>query len=285
MTAVSQWAEGLPQPLASQLIVLASSWENTYNIYLLHNKDHNLGQPLTKPEIKKWLSYYHNHRLLTDECIAYFTPAMPKDLTHSFSDSLYGKEKSLPNDNQKEALFKHLINEDASKVLLDEETHIFPLAVMFAMFVWLPCQAIYGEHPPGMLRRARHGDLDTMRDLIRIDRSVIFDSGIARHIHEWALDFKNVKLKRVGEAFGNGLPEISKKRIKLIYAQFVYDAAHNAGEPLTTQKIRDLFNAINQDLTGALEDPDLTTMSNDTFYRSLVRNKKPFTKQAHSRDE
>lgn len=206
------------------------------------------------------------------------------DVDTSFLGDLYGKTEQVSPDSPIEDLFSHLLTVDGSEVLPDEGPHIFPLGVMFAMFVWMPCMALYGQYPTEMMRKARHGDLDTIRELIRLDRSAIFDPGISKHIHEWALDFQTVKLKRLGDTFSEGLPEISKRKVKLVWAQYVYDAAIRFGMPLTAPKIRELFNALANDSGIGMEDPDLAEMSEDSFYRALTRNKKPLTRLSHHRE-
>ena len=216
MSAISTWAEGLPQPLVSQLIVLASSWEHTYNIYQLHKHGHNFGQPLTEPNLKKWLNCYDMKKPLSDESLEYFKPLFPDDLDSSFFDNLNDENAPPPSDSQMEAVFNNLTEIDASEAIPDVGPHIFPLEAMFTMFVCMPCLALHGKEPHGMLKEARTGDLEAMCKLIRIDRSVIFDSEVAKQIHEWALDFKTVHLKRIGDAFGKGLPIVSKKKIKLL---------------------------------------------------------------------
>lgn len=281
MNASSKWAEGLSLPHAQILICLASAWQHIYHIYKLHRDGHNFGQPLSRPDLSKWLSYYQNHRALTDECQEYFSQVLTPDI--SFFGNLYGKTTKFSPDSPIQDFFSYLLEVDASEVLQDEEPHIFPLAVMFAMFVWLPCMALYGQYPTEMMRKARHGNLDTIRELVRLDRSAIFDPGIAKHIHEWVLDFQTVKLKRLGDTFSEGLPNISKKKIKLVWAQYVYDAAQNMGMPLTAPKVRELFDALTEDNGVGMVDPDLAELSDDSFYRALTRNKKPLTRLSHSK--
>ena len=282
---IFEWTRDLSQPHASILVALASSWEHLYNIYRLHRGGHHFGQPLSKPDLPKWLSYYQNHRLLTDECQEYFSQSLFKNFDTSFVGELYGKTKKLPPDSPIEELFAHLLSVDASKELQDEGPHIFPLGVMFAMFVWLPCMALYGQYPTTMMRKARKGDLDTIRQLVRLDRSAIFDPGISRHIHAWALDYQNIKIKRVGDSFSQGLPDISKKKVKLVWAQYVYDAAIRMGMPLTAPKIRALFDALAQDSGDGMVDTDLAELTDDAFYRALTRDKKPLTKLSHRKDK
>ena len=281
MDAALKWAEGYTHSNAQILICLASAWEHNYSIYKLHRGGHHFGQSLSKPDLFKWLSYYQNHRTLTDECNQYFSQGLPSDLDASFLGPLYGKTKTIPPDGQVGELYSHLLTVDPSEVLPTEKDHIFPLGVMFALFVWMPCMAIYGHYPTELMRKARYGDIETIRKLIRLDRSAIFDPGIAKHLHAWAIDFHNVKLKRIGDTFSEGLPEISKRKIKLVWAQYVYDAAINLGIKLTAPNVRALYDALAQDAGIGLVDPDLAEMTDDAFYRALTRNKKPLTKLSH----
>lgn len=280
-TATTIWADGFPQPLASTLVVLAMAWKQPYIIYSLHQKGNFLGRALAEPNLNEWLKYYQSESLFSGESLEYLEPLLPNSLDSSFFDSLHDENAQVPDDADLEVFYTNLIEGGTSKVLLDEDTHIFPLETLFFMLVWMPCAAIHGKEPCDLIKEARSGDLESMCDLIRIDRSVIFDSEVAEQIHQWALDFKNVHLKRIGEAFGKGPHKKSKKDFKLLFAQYVYDAARHANFPLTAPKVRELFNALAQDDGLGMEDPDLVKMTDDAFYRALTRTQKPLTKLSH----
>jgi len=57
------------------------------------------------------------------------------------------------------------------------------LEMQFFQRVWMPCLLLYGKYPQRMLRRARAGDRNALTDLLRLDKSVIFDKRIAEMTH------------------------------------------------------------------------------------------------------
>jgi hypothetical protein len=51
--------------------------------------------------------------------------------------------------------------------------------MQFFFRVWMPCILLYGEYPTELMKRARHGDIDPMCDLLRLDKAVIAEPRIA----------------------------------------------------------------------------------------------------------
>ena len=272
MLATTRWIEGLPQPHADLIVGIANSWKTQFDINALNNKGLPPRLCIAKPNLNKWLSYYRHHRKLTDEILALVEEA-GTDL--NLLPNLYGKEDTLTVENINALIAPY------SKATLaqfpDLGESAFPLSMAFNLLVWLPCMFLYGDFPPTLLRKARHGDLDVLCDLIRLDRSVIFDSGISNQLHEWTLHQQEYKLSRVGNAFAMGLKEIPIAKIKIAWAQYAYNTAKRIGLPLTAPQIRALFDAIAQDDGIGPQDPDLAEMTDDAFYQALAKRKKPPT--------
>jgi len=281
MSATSQWAKNLPQLEASTLIKLASSWKTNLDSFALQKEGLESQLSLTHPNLEKWLSFYREHRQLTDECRAYCEKG---GIDLSPFGNLYGR--SAPHSEESLGKIVELIsNADPSQLLEDKEGVEFPIAIAFLALVWLPCMNLYGEYPTVLLRKARHGDLETICDLIRLDRSVIFDSGISKFIHQWTLQFREVHLNKVGTALKLGLKDISIKKIKLKWAQYVYDSAINYGMPLTAPKVRALFDALAQDSGIGVQDPDLYKMTDDAFYQAIAKTERPLSNLIKKRQE
>lgn len=269
MSATERWTEGLPQPHANLIVVIATSWKTQLDFNTLKNEGVSPRFAITKPHLKKWLSFYLNHRSLTDETLAYFVEA---GANISFLPNLYGKEDEFPIEH-----ISALIDQKQNTIvsdLPDMGEYAFPLAMAFNILVWIPCMFLFGDHPPTLLRKARHGDLDVLCDLVRLDRSVIFDPGISKQVHAWTLQFQEYKLNRIGTALAKGLKEIPTVKIKIAWAQYAYDTAKRFGMPLTAPQIRALFDAIAEDDGLGQHDPDLAQMTDDAFYQALAKRKK-----------
>ncbi|BCS89546.1 hypothetical protein PSDVSF_27880 [Pseudodesulfovibrio sediminis] len=229
----------------------------------------------TKPNLKKWLGFYHKHRQLTDESEAYYSQATASSFDTSLLGNLYGKSEQLSEDSIN-GILESAPHADSFE-LPDMEDHIFPLAVAFNILVWLPCMVFYGDYPCVLLRKARHGNEKVLCDLIRLDRSVLFDSIISKRVHEWTLDSQMDTLEKIGTAFRTGLSETPLVKIKLAWAQYVYDSSRSFGMPLNAPDVRALFDAHAQDSGIGMHDPDLSEMTDDAFYQALAKRKKPLS--------
>lgn len=119
-----------------------------------------------------------------------------------------------------------------------EGNHTLPLAITFNILVCLPYMVLYGEYPPTLLLKARNRDLESLCNLICIDRCILSDPGVASLLHRWTLQFQEVKLGHIGDAFAQGLKTISPTKIKPAWAQYVYDASRSMGIVLNAPKTR-----------------------------------------------
>ncbi len=228
-----------------------------------------------KPNLKNWLKLYDSDSQPNDALFEYFRTEMGSRIDFSLIEN----PTEHPGPNEKEAitsLLKQLAELDTDK-LPDTDEFAYSLPMAFLILVCMPCLALYGEYPAAIMKQARNGDLGTICDLIRLDRSVIFDGTISQIIHAWALELQGIKLKRIGEAFSKGIPRISKKKVKIAWAQYVYDSAKSFGMPLTAPKVRDLFDALSQDAGTGFHDPDLVEMTDDAFYQAIAKHKKPLS--------
>ncbi len=91
-----------------------------------------------------------------------------------------------PDDGELRRMLDHF---DAASEPADEEeaeeTDEFmrSAAGQFYLRVWLPCWIMHREYPPQLLFRARHGALDALEKLLRLDMSVVHDPRVAEHVH------------------------------------------------------------------------------------------------------
>lgn len=269
MSACTTWANGLPQPHATLIVNIASVWKTHLDLYTLRKEGFSPRSSISKPDLNRWLSYYLNHRKLTDETLAYFGEA-GTDLT--LLPNLYGNEDKFSVEDTN-ALIDHQ-SQISPLQLPNGKEFIFPPSVAFTILVWFPCMFLIGDYPPVLLRKARHGDFDILCELISVDRSVLFDPVISKQVHEWTTQFQEYKLKRIGTALAKGLNEIPTVKVKIAWAQYAYDAAKAFGMPLTAPKIRALFDAIAQDDGVGTHDPDIAEMTDDAFYQALTKRKK-----------
>jgi hypothetical protein len=142
--------------------------------------------------------------------------------------------------------------------------------MQFLIRVWLPCLALYGEHPGKLLRAARLGDLTALDHLLRLDKGIIADPGIARELHTAALMPHRARFNRLAQAFASPIRKVTAARIKVNFSGLISKLAIFMNHPLTAPEIRELFDALEaaeKDSPHAI-DTDLPTRA-DTLAREI----------------
>ncbi|WP_018125793.1 hypothetical protein [Desulfovibrio oxyclinae] len=245
---------------------LAASWITSYGIHDFRREAERQQKPIASAELAKWLSFYRNHRRLTDGIFRSFGL---NDLGPF--DKPYGSA-SLPDG------FRMQDFHDQSAKRVEPELTAegqFSIELAFMALVWVPCIALYGDYPPNLLRKARHGDLDTICRLIVVDKSVVAEPRIAQWVLEWSLAIDRPKLEQIGKAFQTDLPKLTPKQCKITWAQFVDSMAVRMGYPINIPEIRGIFDSLAQEEGLGPHDLDLAEMTDDALYRAIRKRPKP----------
>jgi len=156
---------------------------------------------------------------------------------------------------------------------------------MFQFFirVWGPCFVLYGQRPSQLLRRARNGDVQAAIDLVRIDRSVLFDPKIKMLMYKHGQRMDAGIQEQIAEASTKPpYPPAKLWSMKAKDAGLLLHLARAIKYRLTPKAIRGWFNAMATDLTGKA-DPDLPK-DEAAFKKSLYRAR-DFWAEALDRDK
>lgn len=161
---------------------------------------------------------------------------------------------------------------------LDMDGAEVPPEYWFMLLVWFPCYFLYGEMPPVLYRRARSGDIEALKVLLRVDSSVAFDKRISEIIHQARVTKRQV-FDELMEAMR--LPpkgKVSDQKIKVSMAGKIAAMFDAFDCSLTEPEIRDLFDAVSRDFGRGEIDTDLPE-SPEAFSKAF-RREKPFWKGA-----
>lgn len=244
---------------------LAASWRTSYGLHDFRREAERQQKPIASAELAKWLSFYRNHRRLTD------------GIFRSFGLNDLGPfEKPYGNASLPDGFRMQDFHEQAGKIEpeLSADGQLSG-ELTFMALVWVPCIALYGDYPPNLLRKARHGDLDTICQLIVVDKSVLAEPRIAQWVLEWSLAIDRPKLERIGKAFQTDLPKLTPKQCKITWAQFVDSMAERMGCPMNVPEIRGIYDSLAQEEGLGPHDPDLAEMTDDALYRAIRKRHKP----------
>jgi hypothetical protein len=148
--------------------------------------------------------------------------------------------------------------------------------MQFFMLVLVPCLLEFGKIPSRLYANARRGDLQSLVDLIRLDKTVAGDPAIAKWIHQPTMERDEVAAKLIGDAFSDGVQyDPSPGQIKAQQAALLIALSEGLGCKLKPVEVRHLFDAIQKDLTGddAATDTDLPEY-NEGWRQAIYNGKK-----------
>ena len=235
------------------------------------------------PNQNIWFLYYQNHRRLILEMAKLYSPYFKEVPQCLYPQEIISERGPLPEETDARSIIQSLTPEGNSGLSdLDLDWHNSPPALLFFILIWVPCNCLWGENPPELLFRARHGDLSAARKLIQLDKSLIAEPGIARKIKKWSAEGRTDKLGQIGSFLGESIPHVSLQQVKMTWARFILDTSLRAGQRMPAPKIQELFNAIAHDSGRGLQDPDIRDMTPETFAKALTR-RKVFWKLSNSR--
>ena len=226
-----------------------------------------------KIDLSKWLSFYRSHRKVFDNSMDNIFLVLP-DLFNKLAIK-NGKAVSALNDKDiledkhslgiliSELMFSNNYPKIENLTLSDEG--------FFTFRIFLPCWLHYFETPTGLYRKARLGQLDALDKLLRIDKRVIADPKISRHIAQHGTNPASPEFKQLVKALEGAPRKLSVTKVKTFLAAFLYGLSKHLGPPLTYPQVQDLFDQSAQERGLGLTDPDLE-MSPHSFEKAVRRN-------------
>jgi hypothetical protein len=130
------------------------------------------------------LSGFHHLRQFKNQEVKKMMEELKPNEKKKISDYLQNKFQELQN-----YITENIVLEDETlKEEYDEEEKkrirllFHNPEMLFFIRVWAPCLFLYGDYPIRLLRKARQGDEDALDKLLRLDRTVIYDSRVKIHL-------------------------------------------------------------------------------------------------------
>lgn len=286
-----QWAIGRPYLVAIPSLHLAAM--TTFGCELLDMiRTGKAARAVPKrPTDEEWLSIYRDPRRLKRSVQATFWPPggagvhedfaevarWVKPTTPQASQVAQGLLKNAPPHLKAEgkSLMVELIRQgyraylvEISEMLADVESvrgvnmdrAMEVPEAQFFLLVLIPSMIEYGESPMRIYRRARKGDRAALDQLIRLDKAVIRDPAIKRHIEAIADNRDKYGGELVGKALAGGAETgLDARSMKIRAAAQIMMRASQSGYDLNYQDVRDLFDALARDIkqNARINDPHL----------------------------
>ncbi len=226
-------------------------------------------------DLSKWLTFYRSHRKVLDISVENIFSVLP-DLSQKLEIENGEIVTRLNNDDISNS--EHPVGILISELLFSDnypETENVNISDegYFTFRIYLPCWLHYFETPTALYRKSRLGNIDALDKLLRIDKTMIADPRIARHIAQLGIDPTNPDFKRLIRALEGTPRKLSVTKVKTFMAAFLYGLSKHLGSPLTYPQVQDLFDQSAKDRALGLYDPDLE-MSPHSFEKAVRRNLK-----------
>ena len=224
-------------------------------------------------DLSRWLKFYRSHRKVLDISLDNIFLVLP-DLSQKLEIEKGEIVSSLNNVNISEN--EHPVGILISEILFSDnypntENVTLSDEGFFTFRIFLPCWLHYYEYPTSLFRKARLGNLDALDKLLRIDKRVIADSKISRHIALYGTDPTSPEFRQLVKAIKGTPRKLSVTKVKTFLAAFLYGLSKHLGSPLTHPQIQDLFDQSAQERGLGLTDPDLE-MAPHSFEKAVRRN-------------
>lgn len=264
---------------------------------LRHNPDFRSAFRIQNAQ--EWLAFYRRHRHLErsvlrdhwSNCGATFSS---KNLMGAFET--YGDTGRLPpidlpperlaaewgsfmqelSDQIWGSLEDHVVDQEKKSYeeRLEECRRLSSPETLFLLRVSLPCWLEYGVSPGLLLRTARHGDINAIDHILRLDELTLQDPRIVLHISEARRNPAKGRFKRIHAAIGDfPARKLTPKNTKECMAALISVLCENVGFSVTGPDIRRLYDAIAQDLKDSRIDVDFAGEEPDSFSRAIRRHR------------
>jgi hypothetical protein len=224
-------------------------------------------------DLSKWLKFYRSHRKVLDISLDNIFLVLP-DLSKKLEIENGEIVGTLNNGNISDSehpvgiLISEIFNSDTypktENLTLSDEG-------FFSFRIFLPCWLHYFDTPTDLYRKARLGNLDALDKLLRIDKRVLADTRISRHIAQHGANPASPEFRQLVNAIEGTPRKLSVTKVKTFLAAFLYDLSKHLGSPLTYPQVQDLFDQSAQERGLGLTDPDLE-MAPHSFEKAVRRN-------------
>lgn len=308
LESVKKWINGKPLFLGTFSVIIAASAEQ-FNLFLKALKNDKFTSAITPDNKTEWIKLYKNHRHLQkslkvngSEFISQIVANNntlneilgtmganvyeQKQVKSKYQKPLKQQDPQIQNDIQSLCLnlientletLAHLSSKD-NQEKLEEWKHIASNKEMAFLFsVWLPCWLNFGKSPTMILYKARHEDLISLEELLKIDKAAIYEPKIAEIWNQASKKPHSSQYEIIHKALAPDTKQSPGiRQTKYLLAGFISFMGEYFNFELKYSDIRDLFDAIAQDLNNQTCDTDLPE-SKDAFRKAVSRNK-PFWK-------
>ncbi|MCA9292798.1 MAG: hypothetical protein KDA20_03195 [Phycisphaerales bacterium] len=229
------------------------------------------------PSVKEWLSLYRQHRRVQATAFEAYAgqplEATMREPSQEEQEFLLRMFIGVSFESKGETFQRAIDGVEDGLAGDDESFDRFTTSSegLFFFRVWLPCWLVYHKLPGQLLREARLGDDDALDKLLRLDKSVLGDPGIAQRWHAITLRGSALERRRLVAALkGKPKGSFDGAWVRSGLAGMISQMAKTFGCTATAPEIAAIFDAVEQ-RNGNLVDSKLPV--GESLAKAIQRNR------------
>ena len=300
MKNIREWAEDKDPFIVVMSLSIAGFANEFYDLSKSVHKGKRLEGDIHLPKYKNWLKFYNNQQriimkivsaLLDDKTKRDEQDNIVRQLFESeilikiVSNMIAGKKEILSEHEQKhvEEFREEVINnfncEIAEQKRNKFQSRLIEPEIIFGVRVTIPCFVFYKTTPDELLRKAQRGDDVALEQLIRLDKSAIFDPKISEIVHQAQALKQQGRMSMIKKAFSSK-PKVPLKMttIKFQLGGIISFLSLLLNEKLNAVDIRKMYDAIACDAGKDNIDTDFGYMTHETFAKNIQDYRKMWEK-------
>lgn len=297
---IEKWSKGRPLFLTTIAITYAAAAEGHFKLLEAIKNGDLKKTNFVQPPVSEWLSLYRQHRRVWKFFYESFSFVLPSAFSLVEMAEEMSEEQNRPDDLYKE--FEEFLVEhrpileafhlDNLKIIREEievrkggpdggqglipDPDMSSPEILFIYKVWIPCYFLYGATPGKLLRAGRQGDLEALDQLLRLDKSAIFDSKISEMVHRFSYRSQSKYDVVLGALRKVPARKITRQRFKAFIAAYIAFFFELFGHKLIEPEIRALFDAVAKDYGRGDIDTDLP--EGPESFSKAIRRELPYWK-------
>ena len=289
MKHVREWAEGKDSLIVSMALMTTAFANEYYELSESVHEGKRLEGDIPLPSIRTWLKLYRNPKRIWKGLFDAFgmhnsdtgkSEIIRAEIIRMISGN---KEKRSEESNAViEELKEAAINDFTSEVKEEERKeflkNLTKPEMIFFIRVFAPCFTLYKTYPIELLKKAISGDDNALEQIIRLDKSVIFEPKISKIIHEAQVLRAKARMTMIKKAFINQPKAIKMETIKFHLGGLISFFSILLKQKIAAVDIRNLYDAIANDMGIDAVDPDFEDMTPETFAKDIQDARKMWQK-------
>lgn len=282
MNQFRKWAEDKNPFVAAVALTIARLSKEYYELSESVRIGKRLEGDIPLPSLNTWLNLYRNPKRISKVLFnalgvnnndmaksAQLKTELVKNISSDNKKTKEGSDETT--DNYLELAindFTSEINEDARKEFL---INLKKPEIMFFIRVIAPCFSIYGTYPLDLIKKAKSGDDKALEQLIRLDKSIIFEPKISEIIHQAQVMKNQERMLKIKKAFRSSTKVMSMKTIKCYVGGLISLFSTELKQKINPSDIKLLYDAISIDMRIDRHDQDLHQMLSPAFQKAIKR--------------